>query len=254
MRDDDKKRLNSGRNSASAWPAQVPSYTTPYHEGRPATTAVLGPTTPVQSYEYVSHFPPQAPIAQSPANVSQQQFAVQPSYSSQDVQKYDIYRDSVVKLVELLEAVNQPNPAVLATGQFLQEDKAGQVAKICRTLEQAAKTKRDYQIKRRACIRHLRRFDSLEYKVLLENRENFNQAKANMDLAKHEVKQAKTTEQIERRAVLYQQQVEVFDEKCNKFIKLLEELPSIKSMHSKDLTDLAQCSREYHQAMSRVFK
>ncbi|KAE9420171.1 hypothetical protein Angca_001173, partial [Angiostrongylus cantonensis] len=155
-----------------------------------------------------------------------------------DVQKYDIYRDSVVKLVELLEAVNQPNPAVLATGrvecpkdedpydklrkaletfqQFLQEDKAGQVAKICRTLEQAAKTKRDYQIKRRACIRHLRRFDSLEYKVLLENRENFNQAKANMDLAKHEVKQAKTTEQIERRAVLYQQQVEVFDEKCNK--------------------------------------
>ncbi|VDM62271.1 unnamed protein product [Angiostrongylus costaricensis] len=188
-----------------------------------------------------------------------------------DVQKYDIYRDSVVKLVELLEAVNQPNPArvecpkdedpydklrkALETfQQFLQEDKAGQVAKICRTLEQAAKTKRDYQIKRRACIRHLRRFDSLEYKLLLENRENFNQAKANMDLAKHEVKQAKTTEQIERRAVLYQQQVEVFDEKCNKFIKLLEELPTIKSLHSKDLTDLVQCSREYHQAMSGVFK
>ena len=36
-----------------------------------------------------------------------------------------------------------------------------------------------------------------------------------MDMAKHDVKQAKTTEQIERRAVLYQQQVELFDDECN---------------------------------------
>lgn len=41
-----------------------------------------------------------------------------------------------------------------------------------------------------------------------------------MDMAKHDVKQAKTTEQIERRAVLYQQQVEIFDEHCNKVGKL----------------------------------
>ncbi|EYC25933.1 hypothetical protein Y032_0011g1464 [Ancylostoma ceylanicum] len=75
-----------------------------------------------------------------------------------------------------------------------------------------------------------------------------------MDLAKHEVKQAKTTEQIERRAVLYQQQVEVFDEQCNKVIKLLEELPGIKTTHSKDLTELTRCSREYHLAMLSLFK
>ncbi|KAJ1358400.1 hypothetical protein KIN20_016814 [Parelaphostrongylus tenuis] len=79
MRDNDKKRMHSGRNSASAWPVQVPSYSTPYREGRPTTTAVLGPATPVHSYD----FPPQQPISQSPANVSQQQFAPQPHYSSQ---------------------------------------------------------------------------------------------------------------------------------------------------------------------------
>ncbi|VDM72008.1 unnamed protein product [Strongylus vulgaris] len=145
---------------------------------------------------------------------------------------------------------------------FLPQDKAAQIAKICTILENAAKCKRDFQIKKRACIRHLRRFDSLEYKALAESRENFNQcvfsrfilARSAMDLAKHEVKQAKTTEQIERRAVLYQQQVEHFDEQCNKVIKLLEELPSIKTAHSKDLTELTRCSREYHLAMLALFK
>lgn len=36
-------------------------------------------------------------------------------------------------------------------------------------------SKKLFQIKKRACIRHLRRFDTLEYKTLVENRENFNQ-------------------------------------------------------------------------------
>ncbi|EPB79575.1 hypothetical protein ANCCEY_01271 [Ancylostoma ceylanicum] len=136
-----------------------------------------------------------------------------------DMQKYDSYHNSVSKLVDLLEAVNQPDPNVLATGrvecppdedpldkmkkaleafqEFLSPEKVGPVAKICGILENAAKCKRDYQT------------EDVEI--------NFTaRAKSAMDLAKHEVKQAKTTEQIERRAVLYQQQVEVFDEQCNK--------------------------------------
>ncbi|KHJ81480.1 hypothetical protein OESDEN_18834, partial [Oesophagostomum dentatum] len=99
---------------------------------------------------------------------------------------------------------------------FLAEDKVAPVAKLCSILNSAAKIKRDFQIKKRACIRHLRRFESLEYKTLVENREKFNQVRAAMDMAKHDVKQAKTTEQIERRAVLYQEKVELFDEQCNK--------------------------------------
>ncbi|CAJ0600255.1 unnamed protein product [Cylicocyclus nassatus] len=195
---------------------------------------------------------------------------------NQDMQKYDSYHESVQKLVDLLEAVNQPDPNVLATGkvecapdedpldkmkkalesfqEFLSQDKIGPIAKICTILENAAKCKREYQVKKRACIRHLRRFDTLEYKNLAENRNNFNQAKSAMDLAKHDVKQAKTTEQIEKRAVLYQQQVEYFDEQCNKVIKLLEELPNIKATHSKDLTELTRCTRDYHLAMHSLFK
>ncbi|WKY00822.1 hypothetical protein Q1695_015111 [Nippostrongylus brasiliensis] len=212
-------------------------------------------------------------IKEKVGNVEETQMT--PEFNN-DMQKYDDYHNSVSKLVEYLESCNQPDPAVLATGrvecakdedslekmrkaleafqEFVPQDKIEKVAKICSILENAAKCKREYQIKKRACIRHLRRFDSLEYKALTEHREVFNQAKYSMDMAKHDVKQAKTTEQIERRAVLYQQQVEVFDEQCNKLIKLLEELPSIKETHSKDLTELTRCTREYHLAMAAIFK
>uniref|UniRef100_A0A1I7XTD2 Uncharacterized protein n=1 Tax=Heterorhabditis bacteriophora TaxID=37862 RepID=A0A1I7XTD2_HETBA len=63
MRDDDKKRLQHSRNSAS-WPAQVPSYSAPYRE-RPSSVTLYNPTVTgqQQSYEFV----PRSPIAASPA-------------------------------------------------------------------------------------------------------------------------------------------------------------------------------------------
>ncbi|KJH53122.1 hypothetical protein DICVIV_00620 [Dictyocaulus viviparus] len=74
MRDDDKKRLHSGRISSTAWPEHIPSYTAPYREGRPTNTAVLTSPTPVQNYDFPAQ---QQPVTQSPVNVSQ------PHYSSQ---------------------------------------------------------------------------------------------------------------------------------------------------------------------------
>ncbi|VDL76592.1 unnamed protein product [Nippostrongylus brasiliensis] len=76
MRDNDKKRLHSGRSSA-AWPTQAPSYSAPYREA-PTTTAVLSSPTPVQSYD----FAPRPSASQSPINISSQ-FAPQPQYQSQ---------------------------------------------------------------------------------------------------------------------------------------------------------------------------
>ncbi|KAL6728830.1 hypothetical protein Aduo_010565 [Ancylostoma duodenale] len=74
MRDDDKKRLHSGRNSTTAWPTQAPSYSSAPYRAAPTTTAVLTTPTAVQSYD----FAPRGSAAQSPANV-----APQPQYSSQ---------------------------------------------------------------------------------------------------------------------------------------------------------------------------
>ncbi|PIO59429.1 hypothetical protein TELCIR_19108 [Teladorsagia circumcincta] len=85
-----------------------------------------------------------------------------------DMQRYDSYHESVLKLVDLLEAANQPDPAIRATGrvecpkdedpmdkmkraleafqEFLPQDKVDKVVKICSILDHAAKCKRDYQV------------------------------------------------------------------------------------------------------------
>ncbi|VDP50875.1 unnamed protein product [Heligmosomoides polygyrus] len=98
MRDSDKKRLHSGRNSSAAWPAQTPTYSAPYREG-PTTAAVLSSPTPAQNFEYVppsalglivciepkrraNSFAPRSSVLQTPANVSSH-YMPQQQYSTQ---------------------------------------------------------------------------------------------------------------------------------------------------------------------------
>ncbi|VDN19954.1 unnamed protein product [Cylicostephanus goldi] len=74
MRDDDKKRLHSGRNSA-AWPGQqAPSYSSAPYRAAPTTAVLTAPTPPQQSYD----FAPRGSAAQSPmGNVAPQQYSSQ---------------------------------------------------------------------------------------------------------------------------------------------------------------------------------
>ncbi|CAD6196361.1 unnamed protein product [Caenorhabditis auriculariae] len=73
MRDDDKKRLQSGRNSASNWPTQAPSYTASYRGRGPSPTpynpvpaaAIVGP----QSYQFDEVRSPMTPVV-APQNIS----------------------------------------------------------------------------------------------------------------------------------------------------------------------------------------
>ncbi|CAB3402146.1 unnamed protein product [Caenorhabditis bovis] len=55
MRSDDKKRLNSGRNSASNWAQQQPQY-----REQPSSTIPYNPAPSVQNYEFGG--PPRTPI------------------------------------------------------------------------------------------------------------------------------------------------------------------------------------------------
>lgn len=53
-----------------------------------------------------------------------------------------------------------------------------------------------------------------------------------MDRIKYEVKMSKTTEKIEKYAVLYEEAVEEFDAQARRTIILLNLLPSIKGVHA----------------------
>uniref|UniRef100_A0A1I7XSF3 BAR domain-containing protein n=1 Tax=Heterorhabditis bacteriophora TaxID=37862 RepID=A0A1I7XSF3_HETBA len=126
--------------------------------------------------------------------------------------------------------------------------------KLINSFDNAANLKREHQIRQRHSIRHLRRFTVTEYRTLVETRDKFNQAKSNMDMAKHEVKQSKSTEQIEKRAILYQQTVEIFDEHCNMVMKQLEELTSIKGNHANDMDEFITAHKDYHITMANILK
>lgn len=67
-----------------------------------------------------------------------------------------------------------------------------------------------------------------------------------MDEIKHKVKNAKSTVQIEKLAILYQQAVAEFDQQATKVLQLLDQLPSIKEMHQVRITTNAfECFHAY---------
>lgn len=56
-----------------------------------------------------------------------------------------------------------------------------------------------------------------------------------MDNIRHEVKQVKTTEQIEKKSDMYENAVGDFDQQASKVIDLLGKLPQIKKVHQVSL-------------------
>ncbi|KAH7728707.1 Protein F36A2.11 [Aphelenchoides avenae] len=189
-------------------------------------------------------------------------------------QRYDEYVELTESLVDRLEGAVQHNPNILqkmvmeappsedphekladSLSAMLERmppaNKAtlGPLVAECRN---AAKLHRQTQLDERRSIRHLRRFIPEEYKQLKEQRTKLYNIRDHMDEIKHKVKNAKSTVQIEKLAILYQQAVAEFDQQATKVLQLLDQLPSIKEMHQRDLTEYFDVMLKYHESMLTV--
>ena len=69
---------------------------------------------------------------------------------------------------------------------------------------------------------------------------------------KHEVKQAKTTEQIEKKAVLYEEAVAAFDAQAGKVLECLSQVPTIQQTHVKNIVDYFETIGHYHAKMANA--
>uniref|UniRef100_A0AC34FA59 BAR domain-containing protein n=1 Tax=Panagrolaimus sp. ES5 TaxID=591445 RepID=A0AC34FA59_9BILA len=189
-----------------------------------------------------------------------------------NVENYDTYKESVDLLVDRLEIAVQQNPNILANSviecppnenphektvaslkiyeTYFGTDKAGAFKELCEENKKLAQIERTHQIQARKAIRHLRRFYIEEYKVATDERNKLNKAREHMDLMKHEVKQAKTTEQIEKKAVLYEEAVGAFDSQATKVIECLSQLPTIQQAHVKDIVEYFDTIGQLHTKMS----
>ncbi|VDN07672.1 unnamed protein product [Thelazia callipaeda] len=167
--------------------------------------------------------------------------------------KYDTYKENNDALIARLEACIQQNEDVIADGKivdapnenpyeklsnsffllynFLPPDKHPSIQALITTTQNLAKVQRENQLNGRKAIRHLRRFFTVEYKELMDERMKLDKVREHMDNMKHEVKTSKTTEKIEKYAILYEQAVEEFDVQARRTIILLNQLPTIKAVH-----------------------
>uniref|UniRef100_A0AAF5PNY8 BAR domain-containing protein n=1 Tax=Wuchereria bancrofti TaxID=6293 RepID=A0AAF5PNY8_WUCBA len=182
---------------------------------------------------------------------------------------YDAYKESNDILVEKLEACIQQNRSTIASGKIidipnenpyeklsnaffllygcLPPDKITTIQSLISITQNLAKVQRENQLNGRKAIRHLRRFFTVEYKELTDERTKLEKTRADMDRMKHEVKIANTTEKIEKYAILYEQAVEEFDGQARRTIVLLNQLPKIKTIHLKDIVEFWSILHEYHE-------
>ncbi|VDN39239.1 unnamed protein product [Gongylonema pulchrum] len=168
--------------------------------------------------------------------------------------KYDTYKECSDLLVQKLEACIQQNKNVIDIGKIVNEpnenpyeklansfssfsnffppEKHESIRALASTAFNLGRLQRAQQLEGRRSIRHLRRFFATEYKELMDERAKLEKARKHMDRMKHEVKVSKTTEKIEKYAVLYEQAVEEFDAQARRTIILLNQLPNIKNEHT----------------------
>ncbi|KAM3723024.1 Endophilin-B1 [Dirofilaria immitis] len=187
--------------------------------------------------------------------------------------KYDAYKESNDALVEKLEACIQQNKNIIASGKIidapnenpyeklsnsffllfncLPSDKHSNIQSLISITQNLAKVQRENQLNGRKAIRHLRRFFTIEYKELMDERTKLEKARTHMDRMKYEVKTSNTTEKIEKYAVLYEQAVEEFDAQACRTIILLNQLPKIQMVHLKDIMEFWSILHEYHQESVR---
>uniref|UniRef100_A0A7E4VZU7 BAR domain-containing protein n=1 Tax=Panagrellus redivivus TaxID=6233 RepID=A0A7E4VZU7_PANRE len=184
----------------------------------------------------------------------------------------DQYKEAVDQLADRFEGAIQQNPAVLQTGSiecqpgenphektaaslgifmtYFGGDKANQVKELIEENKKLAAVERSSQVTARRAIRHMRRFYITEYKAIKDERDKLDKAREHMDTMKHEVKQAKTTEQIEKKAVLYEEAVGAFDAQAAKVIEIIGTLPALQKTHVNDVHEYFENLSQFHGKMA----
>ncbi|CAO4361954.1 Protein CBG12489 [Caenorhabditis briggsae] len=120
-------------------------------------------------------------------------------------------------------------------------------------MKAAAASRKSYQAVQSYHIRHMKRFHEQHYDPFMAQRKRFDDARRKMDQAKADVRDAKTTTAIEKKAICYQLTVDDFDQQTEDLIKIIEELPKVKQGYVRDIFVLLTKHKLYHIDMSKYF-
>ncbi|KAI6225995.1 Protein F38A5.6 [Aphelenchoides besseyi] len=202
-------------------------------------------------------------------NTNVEETKMSPEFT-EGVERYDQYKAMMDDLVLRLESCLQQNPQVLVKhfeceeGEspleklanslpcfqtYLTSEQQLPIMQVTDNLKKVAAIHRQYQHQTRKAIRYLRHFSIIEHKKMVEERNKLNKCRQHMDFVKYEVKTAKTTEQIEKKAVEYEQAVAAFDAQATVVLQYLEKLPNLKLHHARGVSDFFEMFKLYNDTV-----
>uniref|UniRef100_A0A8R1DTC1 BAR domain-containing protein n=1 Tax=Caenorhabditis japonica TaxID=281687 RepID=A0A8R1DTC1_CAEJA len=113
--------------------------------------------------------------------------------------------------------------------------------------------RKNHQDIQRRCLDNMKNFHNQQYAAFLQKKKNFDESRRKMDQAKAEVREAKTTTAIEKKAICYQLAVDDFDQVTEELIKYIESLPGTKKEFTYDILTVLSKHKKYHEDMSKFF-
>ncbi|VDM54262.1 unnamed protein product [Angiostrongylus costaricensis] len=202
------------------------------------------------------------------------------------ISKVESYRLALDGALDGLELMIQPNRKVLETGaissppkqnpyelaasgctklkQFVNNrlENTGPIKRelqsrldiIINAMNNMASTERAAQTKGRAAIRRIRRFVTVDNKEMKADVEKMNEGLLQMDVARHEVKNSKTKEELEEKGVLYQKTVRNFNEQASKIQLVIDELPSTIFTNQREVVKFFAQREKYHTTAAEILK
>ncbi|CAI5442513.1 unnamed protein product [Caenorhabditis angaria] len=188
-----------------------------------------------------------------------------------DVQHFCDYDEAVAKCFQLLEACYIPvggKPSKddedsfqkMATAlhdfktHFQNTPHSQALDTFDSNMKAACAARKAHQKDQKYQLRHLRRFHVDDFQKFLTQRKAFDESRKRMDQAKVDVRDAKTTAQIEKKAICYQMAVDDFDAQTELLIKLIDGLPKIKQTNCHDILMFLTKHKVYHADMVRFYK
>ncbi|KAI6197010.1 hypothetical protein M3Y94_01174700 [Aphelenchoides besseyi] len=185
------------------------------------------------------------------------------------LEHYEDYQKMMVRTIQRLETILQPNSTILETGAIESEERsdpyevAAQTIKMTRHMmpekEQTAMAaveamfkrmailNRECQLKGRRAIRKSRRFVAAEYNTMKENEKNMMEHRDMMDTARHELKGTRTALEVEEKGQVYEEAVRQFDEQAGIIWNDCERLVADKANHQRELLDWFEVRARHHQ-------
>ncbi|KJH50781.1 hypothetical protein DICVIV_03026 [Dictyocaulus viviparus] len=210
---------------------------------------------------------------------------IEPTFED-GIRKVESYRLALDVVLDGLELMMQPNRLVLETGaitsapkqnpfelaasgcaklkQFVDDSLGSRLDIVIDAFNKMGSTERAAQTKGRAVIRRIRRFVTVDNEEMKVDIEKMYQGLEQMDVARHDVKNSKTKEELEEKGMIYHKSVKCFNDqwfflipshfKASKIQMVIDELPTTLFTNQREVVKFFAQREKYHAAAVEILK